>query len=123
MPMTPWAFTDDLTVPLNAARFLLGENDANTAILTDAAIESGLSTFGWQQGMAVLAQNLIVHIGQDVIRSAEQGGATYEWARDRLDGLKAVKTQADRGILPDPDLGQVTRAQPGTVTVTNAPQW
>lgn len=121
--MTPWAYTDDNSVPFNVARFFLSENDQATARLTDATITTTLATFGWQSGMAVLAQGLIVDIGQEVIRSAEQGGPTYEFAKDRLDGLKSIKAQADRGVLPDPTTGPIDNRAQGTTFTANTPAW
>lgn len=121
--MTPWAYTDDMAVPLNAARAMLGEADADTARIPDESISTALATFGWQRGMSMLAQRLIVEIGQDVSKSQQSGGSTFEWNTQRLDGLKALKAQADRGVLPDPEQGQVNMVVPGSIVLGNSPQW
>ncbi len=121
--MSPWAYTDDMSVQFNVARALLGENDANTARLTDQIITSTLATFGWQAGMAVLAQQLIVLVSNDVIRSSESGGSTYEWSDKRLDALKTIYTKASAGKLPDPLAGAVIELVPGSITVANQPLW
>lgn len=121
--MTPWAYTDDMSVQFNVARAMLGDNDAETARLTDQNITTTLATFGWQAGMAVLAQQMIVAISQEVIRSQEAGGSSYQWADDRLDALKALKTKADAGTLPDPATGAVIQPVPGSMVLANAPEW
>lgn len=121
--MNPWAYTDDQSKPFNAARAMLGEADADTARLTDAYITSTLATFGWQQGMAVMAQRLIVEVGNEVMRASEAGGATYEFHQQRLDGLKQIKAKADQGILPDPEVGPVKQVVPGSIVVGNSPEW
>lgn len=120
--MTPWAYTEDMAVPFNAARAMLGESDADTARITDMAISSALATFGWQRGMAVLAQRLIVEVGQEVAKSQQSGGSTFEWNTQRLDGLKQIKAQADRGSLPDPS-GAANPVVPGSIVLGNSPQW
>ena len=122
--MTPWTYTDDMSVRFNLARALLQDNDPETAVLTDATITSTLATFGWQVGMAVLAQQLIVKVGQEVIRTQTSGGSLYQWAEQRLDGLKTLKAQADRGQVPDPEAPPADGATvPGSMYLDNQPGW
>lgn len=118
--MTPWAYTDDMSVPLNLARHLLAEDDANTAYLTDAKITSTLTVLGWQEGMAVLAQGLIVKLSGETTEASEAGGSTYKWA-DRLKGLQQVKAKADAGTLPDPH--GTKKAGPTSTFMENLPNF
>ena len=121
--MTPWVYTDDYSKQFNVARAMLGESDRDTARLSDQAIQSALDTFGYQSGMAVLAQRLIVEIGQEVTASREEGGSSFQWSVQRLDGLKELKAKADQGKLPDPLTGSTIELLPGSIYLTNQPAW
>ena len=123
MPMTPWAFVGDMSQQLDVLRVMLTDDDPDTAELTDRYILSSIATFGYQQAGSMLAQVMISKIGQQVMRHQEVGGVTTEWGQDRLNGLRMVKNQADRGQLPDPAVGIVTRTAPGSMVMANQPGW
>lgn len=108
------------------ARTLLGESDQDSASLSDAQIVSALDTFGWQAGMKVLAQGLYTKVSLEVRRQSEDGGTTTEWGTDRLEGLRKLMGDAEKGLLPDPEAGEVSVAKdelPGSTFLQNQPGW
>lgn len=123
MAMTPWKYTNDMAKRFNVARAMLGDNDAETARLTDQNIDTTLATFGWQGGMAVLAQQMLVAISQEVTRTQESGGASYQWSDERLAALRNLMAKANAGQLPDPEVGPVANLVPGSIYLGNSPTW
>lgn len=122
MAMTPWAYTDDYSIQFNVARGLLGETNPETARIPDQAITSAIATFGYQRGVAMLAQRLMVEISQEVIRYQEQGGSGTQWSESRVNSLKAVKAAGDAGTLPDPAVS-TTELAASSLWMQNEPVW
>jgi hypothetical protein len=121
--MTPWAYTDDMSVPFNVARLMLNDDDKDTALLTDAVVTSTLATFGWQKGMSVLAGKLVAFIQAEVTKSAESGGATYEWSDKRTTALEKIQNKGNQGTLPDPIAGAIDTDVYRSINLQNQPGW
>ena len=75
------SYSDDLTIGLNRARFLLGDTDTTTALLQDAAILAMLASFDYNEAVAQLAMGLASDAAQDPDSYEADGGLKLVFAQ------------------------------------------
>lgn len=86
------------TTDRNTARFLLGDtsNDVATELLTDAQIDAMLTLYGYNPGVAFLAEGLAARFAQQVSSVSLPGGLSAAWS-ERVRYWKGLAEQMRSG--------------------------
>lgn len=76
------SFSDTLDTQLDQARYLLGDttNDPATELLTDDAVDAALTLYGYNGGVAFMAEGLAARFAQKVSSVSLPGGLAASWS-------------------------------------------
>jgi len=85
-----------LAVPLNYARFLLGDVVDATHILEDEEITGLISLHGFNEAVAQCAESCITRVAQQPDRYKDEAGVETEW-KVKLDGWLALANRMRTG--------------------------
>ena len=121
-------FDIDLSTNKDNIRALLGDIPPNGAdgtvtdpILQDETINAKLTSAGWAEGLAQLADMSISIIGKEPTKYSESLGIMVDF-RDRIPSLRRVSASARSGEIPEPGELIVTVSNKTTILV-NKPKW
>ena len=121
-------YKSDLVTNKDHVRALLGDVPPNGAegtvtdpILQDETINAKLTSAGWAEGLAQLADMSISIIGKEPSKYSESLGIMVDF-RDRIPSLRRISAGARGGQIPEPGELIVTVSNK-TGTLVNKPTW